>query len=808
MHILNKISTAMAGVLCIALFTSTAQAQDCPAAVGKRDPSMSDEEIRAHDIASMQSALCSFREIRDRTDRVKADADYEVFDWIEKFHLGYLNLIATRLSFPGKQLHDRLENSERYKDHQQDWWQIINYIGLSQGIYIEENCEHEKFNGMCVQDPYLMTATAQGKDWYEELDRTANAKRPNFIDPWFLIGDVIIDDSALSEQSFRLRHNAKEAKKAYELAMETRDMRAEELAEAARQHEANTAEFLEPVNKIKSELAKILDRYQRSDEDIANSQEFRNLTARSETITKRLGEIERAIDYLFSTYPDDDAFANQRMQALDNETVALETEQERIAVAKEGLSIPKLTPSDQTRVDQLKDELDLVESDAERRIARDKENHLSAKRLSLDAEARFLIAGLDYAKADIALRQFMDETRFAVKSIYTNDAEIELVTDSITEALKIINEDLHDHEALLEQAYRVRERAREEMIDAADIADVFAEELLQSGYYSLALQVGVEWADAAYKIAKSAKGGPLGVGVELISQLVTNTVIEPSYYEYQGGRMEDYLKGQSPWMELGIVETFYLGNLLDKGAKRVKKTYVGYIFKVLKQDLTSFHLKKMIREAEVEAINQMQRFKPEGYKNAQNILKDKAALAKGLKESDLTFKSLTGQKGFKSFVSTVGLDMLKGFGTSLIKEELKKMSNLIAQPAFDEYMAAQLALHETVMLFRKAGNEYWNIKKLVEFKREMRDTLIEEYRPDENQYEGKNDPFFADPGYQIALEVEEEFEGQFKADVTLQGIPLERDPRRTTPVWRLPENSLDLFKAEMPERLELRVILK
>ncbi|SLN37869.1 hypothetical protein PEL8287_01833 [Roseovarius litorisediminis] len=781
---------------------------ECPTAPGKADPSWSDEQARTHSIKMYKHGLCSYQEIRKNSERIRTSADDAVFDWVNEYFNDLLKLVETRSTYPSKMLRDRFETSERFKDHQARWWDVITYIELSKGIYVEENCEQKGSDGLCVGNPYIQMALAQGKTPRQELERTAHAPRPLFADPWFLLGDVIVDDSELSEKSFLLRHANRQAKKAYDLAKETRDMRWQELGDAAEAHEENATAIRAPVDKLKRKIVDILDRYGRSDEEIENSDPFRRLEVREAAIRDRLGEIEKAVDYLFKQYPADDEFANTRMQELDEEARPLEAELAQIATEREEIRLPDIPDADRNRLKMLRDDLELVERDAERRIARDRENYLTAKRLHEGAQERLDAAERAHAKADVELREFMDETRFVVTSVWTNDAEIELDFDSITKIMKIVEADLKDNVEALEQLKRVRERAREAMIDAADDVDFFADELLSAGYYALALQLTVEWADAARKLIQSAKAGPVGVGVELVNQFVTNIIFEPSYYEYKGGRLDDYRKGESPWLNLGMAETIYPGELLDSTIKRAAKDAVGFLFKLEKQNLTSQQLQKMIRGVEVEVAGHLQRFSPEGYKQTLKLLTDKSVLVRSLKESDLALSTLTGQQGKRAFAGKVGANLLKGLAVSLAKEELKKAANLIEQDEYDNYMMAQIYLSKAVGTFRKAGNDYWAQLQIVKIKRYVRDALIEGYNPEEQQFEGKNLPFFADPGYQISLDVEEEFEGQFKAKVTLGGITLERDLRRSTPVWKLPDDSLELFTSDMPERLELKIVLK
>ena len=142
----------------------------------------------------------------------------------------------------------------------------------------------------------------------------------------------------------------------------------------------------------------------------------------------------------------------------------------------------------------------------------------------------------------------------------------------------------------------------------------------------------------------------------------------------------------------------------------------------------------------------------------------------------------------------------------MTKEALKKVAaELIEGGALQDYMAAQLGVHEAAAAFQSAGNLYWINEDKIAEARGTRDGLRARQVTGDMVVE-KSNAFFPVPGYRFSIVLHSDSiddPRQFQADVELQGVKLTRDPGTTALVWIIPEGAK--FGLDLNEELIFRI---
>lgn len=822
-HQCVKCSLVLAVVILASVANSSAQTppdlSQCAPLGNVAALNSSDEETaREATLEFIETSLCRYGAIRAHTERALSTDDTEFFDALLDQNIDFRELVKSRSRYPGRQLLERLK-SPRFSGQIETSRDIIFYMSLTTDIFTEDNCPVEKINGFCGHGTIFQMLSAQGRDPRSEFERIGREARLQNVDPWFLIGDVVVDNSILSDKSAQLRRAARDARTAYVLATETVELRLAQLADASRTRQVNVARIRERLQKLLDEIRQIRIDNAPSLEEVQATSTYQNQAGRIERLTARTTRIDIALEYLNQRNSSGDAFNQNRIAELQSERQSIDSELEQLVQAQQDLMLPRLSPSTQRRLDKLEGEAELEAKDVERRIAREDREVESAQRLYDEARQAEQLAERAYVETDAAMREFLANTRYAISAVETADADIRLLGSHEVPEIPHMNTEIAELLALTNEAWRLREMTRRQMMQAASDVDGAAASLLQAGYLSLAAQFATEVVEMGWSLRKAASGGPVMLLMESTRQIVSNLIFPPTYYEAAGGELDygkttDIIRGHNsngyPAWYYAFGDTFSAGNMSAEAALEFAKTVGGHPTKVWAAAIAADASKQTIDTARREAQSRINREVAEtAFSNISLAMRDVSGEAEKLAGLRKDLDALTGNAGKVEFGKAVIGDLLKGLGGSLAKQFTKKqIADAVEQPYFDLYMASQVDLSNAVRLFIAAGNEYYELSEWLKFKRAVRDAVIELFRPDTNQFEDNNEPFFADPGYRIWIDQADQASNALNADVTLGGIELVRDATSTRPTWRLPEDSLQLFKSSMPERLELRIMLK
>lgn len=810
--------------LCLPLTGASAQSapdfSHCPPPASVGDMNSPDEAIaRQAALEFAESTLCRYEVIRAFAARTVSAGDIDFFDSLISYTADFRQTILSRSTYPNRQILQRLRDP-RFADRLKDWQDVHTYVTLTLDIYNEDNCPQEKIDGLCVRSTMFTMLQGQGKDPRAEFERIGRDTRVKKIDPWFLIKQVVVDDSALSETSDRLRRTARDTRRAYQLARETHELRQEQLEQAEITAAKNIAEMSQGPARLRVELDKLRSENLPDLESIRTSAAYRNLSERAGQLAERHGQIDGALGYLYENTNENDQAGNRRISELEGEQAAIDSEIRELVQAQQDLLLPNPDPETQARLEDMADELELAERDLQRRIDRETREVDAARRLAYEAEDDMATKEGPYQEADQALRLFLADTEYIIESVTSVDAKILLDSEDIREQIARLNIEIAQWRALTNEAGRVRNQARHKMLDAGQAADDYGLFLLQAGRRSIAAQFAVELAASTAKMAyATAKGGIYGAAAEGVGQTLSNIFFPPSFYETKGGKLlYDKETGNiisptapdDPSAQYTVWDTIGLSAVVKQGAKRIAKNVSSTVIKPATRALLVDVQKSVADKAHEDLTEALMRDVLNPGAEIPNTLQEAlfretemlSALEKDLVEANQRAGRLNlDVKGLKSF--------LIGMGESLAKDYLKKSAaDVIEQPYFQRYLEAQARLSQSTRLFIAAGDRYYSYEQTLLLLRELRDGFVEALDPEADQVFELNDPFFADPGYQIWLELKEGQNARLRADLELGGIPLERDPSSTAYMWRLPEDSLERFTSDLPERLEIRIKLK
>lgn len=767
---------------------------------------LSPDEQRGFAIEIAAYQACVYERFRDNRQRKISSGDAEMLESAISFFKQQEQLFSTREKFPIAAFRERiqlLQPPEHFRD-------LITYMNLANEIMIEDDCATRFGTDGCTQASVYSGLKAEGKDPRAEFEAIGQRVRFENVPAWFVIGQVKVDDSARSDRAFNLREDLRAAKRRYDSAMETLELREAQLDDASKLHQDRVAELKKKPQELRDRIDEIRAAHRPNPDEVRASQDHANLVSQIESADRRIEEIDRAVKYLFENSTAEDTFSRDRIRALQDELEQVNRSRDEADAAIDKMILPELPEEAQRKVDALEDELEIEGNDARRRIALEDSRLESARTLWTDAKAEVRQLEGPYLAADAALRAFRKEGELAVKGISSEHAEILLTGARQYEQLEFLKRQVRQLESAQLRVDRVRETARRQMIEAAEEADRMNEVLLHAGYRSIAAQSMVEITDALWSVRKAAAGGPGAILAESAKQIMSNLTFPPSYYDAKGGKLEDYFKRRDTSAEheaSGVAK-------LDKVAYSSFKTAVKQMMFAPAKNLAEMEkidFLKAARDTAVKAGNEQiaKEIEKTGMANVADAMKPAFDIIEKLESTEKKLANARGKNGWKEMGKAQGVSFLKSVLKSAGKEVIKKeMADFLEQPHFDAYMNAQVDLAGAVQSFRSAGDIYWQLEEELKRARGLRDAALEAFDPDTGQFVEKNEPFFADPDYAITLNLADETERSFDSTVTLGGLELRRDTRTTAYRWVLPDNAPEKLTVDSPEKLDLIIKLQ
>jgi len=678
---------------------------------------------------------------------------------------------------------------------------LYNY--LSEDIWYEDRCPKGR---KCYDGTWYTSTIKQGKDPRAELVRIARDVRIDPPDPWFLIGKIIVDDSALDDKSRRLRNVLKDAREEYRTKSETVEMRRQQLVEAEKQWESRVSQLRKEPEALIRKLGELNARNRTDPEKVAKSEKYANLSERVEKTRSRINEIDERISCLFESAEPGDNFNTNRMKALRAEQDALHSEVDEIATAQDDMLDPQRSDGERREIDAVANELNVVRRDADRRVNIENGKLQSSKKLFSNAELAFGPAETAMIAADKSLREFLAEKKHAVSGLLTADADIDLVGQKGAKAIADVNALIKQQERTTQTLARNREEARKFMVETAGVVEAAAEKLLHAGYGSLLVQGLVEAADAAHSLKKASAAGPVGMLIDAKRQLYLNLIFPPNYADPSGGKLEDYFKTGRPGSDYGLAEIAAPKALSLPAAKSAANAAYSFANKFALKEIESLIAADALEKAFGDAARSAGSEVTEAEFSAalSELAKKGEELAKAAAKADVS----SGRTGIKALTKAAFADLGKSLLRSASKAVAKQaVAELIEQPYFHRYMEAQVELSGDVYKYRLAGNAYWQSRDLLTILRGMRDAFMDVYDAESGELIRRNEAFFADPGYRFELKTKSDISVGFKADVFLGGVQLSRDTGTTGPVWTISEDAVKKFNVNMPEKLDLIIKL-
>lgn len=764
------------------------------------------EEQRSYAAKLADYQICAYKKLRDAPQRTHSAGDAELYGSVIGFFTDYKKLMTTRENFPYEAFQTRFQQTQ----DRQFYADLLTYSNLASEIYVEDQCRAKLGTDDCTKSGAYAKLKEEGKDPRAVFEALGERLRMGKVPVWFVIGKVIIDDSARSDRAFELQQNLRQTKQAYDNAMETLELRKSQLAKAEENHSKKVAEYQEKPQVLKQQIDRIRAPHRPDAVEVRATQSHANWENRIIAADRRIEEIERAVKNLFENSTAEDTFSRDRIRALQTELEQVNTSRDQANAEIDNLLLPKLPAEVQQQVDDLTDELELEENTARRRTAFEDSRLGSAQNLWEDAKKDVARREGPYMAADAAMRNFRKEGDLAVKGVTSQDADIRLTGAVQLERIEELNRRVSNLESAQLRATILRKDARRKMLAAGAEADRANEYLLSAGNWSIAAQTMVEIADSAWSLHKATSGGPTTVFAETGRQILSNLMFPVSYNDAKGGKLEDYFKRRDAGADYGVSDTLAADKLGYSAFKTAAKQFLFAPTKAV-MDLEKIQFLKAARDGAIEAAEKQvtEEIESTGFANVTKAFKPADDIIKKLAETEKKFADSTVRNGWKEFGKAQGLSFLKSLFKSAGKGAIKKeIADFMEQPFFDAYMKAQVDLSKTVENFRDAGDIYWELETKLTQARGLRDAALEAFDPTTGQFEDKNEPFFADPNYAFTLSLAEGNARDFDAEITLGGVALRRDSGSTTQRWVLPQASAERLTVDNPEKLDLVIKLK
>lgn len=774
---------------------------------------MDDDAYRASTIAWISYQICSYRAFLDDPVFKKGNEHTAFVEALIGALEKDIQTLETRETLPRAALLEKAQQRPPGDNFSgAATYMILGYeLGVEQKL-IAQGCPVND-NGRCAQHTYLDQAEAQGLDPNAELERIARDVRYAPLPAWFVIGDVVVKREGNATEGAELSYELVRARDAYESAADALDVAERDFGKAQRQRRSEIDVIEAKLAPFNHKVA-LLTYPETVDTDAVQARTTYQTYSR--TIGERQGRIDtisQRIDYLQASSTATDDFTRGRISTLLDEQTTLRGEIEQISSERGALLVAQRSPQEQAALREARSALDLETRDADRRRLVANERFLRSKALFDRDSDTYAQAEERYSEASEAWFIFRARNKIVVQGVESEHAEIYL-TDVDLEPIKKLNEAI---EALKTQQVRVnrhREDARAQMIAAAKVAGEKAKTLGRAGAVSVLSQAGVEVFFSGLDLFKSFKnGGVAGIAVEATKQLVQRSAIPPSYYDAPGGSLEDFMVRGRPADEYGSAAYSRPEGWGKRAAKRAAKQAISVGPSVGAKAIQVETAKASVAAAQTAFVKRVDTLaqvfdRVNISKAAAPLIEQQKQLAKASKE----LAAMTGASGRGAQMGKFGKDFAKGMVRDLAKEGLKRqLTMLIEQPAFEEYMRAQVNLATAVKYFRLAGNAHWeNAEKLSKL-RGLRDALLDKLDPATGIYVERNDAFFVEDRYMITLylvDEDEEVRRNFQAEVTLGGVALERVPVTEAVRYVVPENGAAIFTPDLPERLELQILVR
>jgi len=784
-----------------------------PAQTTAEYEAMDDDAYRAISIAWIRYKICSYRAFIDDPVFMKG-AEHTAFvgaliGALEKD----IQTLETRESLPRAAL---IEKSQQ-RTPDSNFLAAGTYFGLGFELGIEQKlvadgCPVEA-NGRCSQRTYLDQIEAQGLDPEAELERIARDVRYAPLPAWFVIGEVIVRREGNATEGAELAYELVRGKDAYNSAADALDIAERDFGKAQLKRKTEIDVIEARLAPFRHKVALLIYPETVDADAVQASGVYQTYTSTIATHQGRIDTISQRVDYLQASSTATDSFTRGRISALLDEQTALRREIAQISSERGALLVAQRSPQEQAKLLEAENALDLEKRDADRRRVVANERYLRSKALFDRDSTAYAEAEKRYTEAAEAWLGFRARNRLVVQGVESEHAEIYL-TDTDMEPIKKLNEAI---DALKRQQERVdgyREDARAKMIAAAKLAEEKGEILGRAGAASVLSQAGVEAFFSGLDLFKSFKNGGLpGIAVEATKQFVQRSLIPPSYYDAPGGSLEDFMVRGRPADEYRMAAYSRPEGWGKRAAKRAAKQAITIAPSVGAKAIQVETSKASVKAAQAAFVIQGNALLQElGRVNmselAAPLIKQREKLAKASKE----LATMTGASGRGAQMGKFGKDFAKGLVRDLAKEDLKRqLTQLIEQPAFEEYLRAQVNLATAVKYFRIAGNAHWeNADKLSKL-RGLRDALLDKLDPATGVYVERNDGFFVEDNYLITLQLvdeDEEARRNFRAEVTLGGVALERVPGFEAVRFSVPEARRFDFTPDLPERLDLEIMVR
>ncbi|MEP0940164.1 MAG: hypothetical protein ABJH63_10660 [Rhizobiaceae bacterium] len=752
---------------------------------------MSADEYHTYVMRSSEFGLCRWEETSREPSHYRPAGDSAFYQHLLRVLGENHELFKTRKPFLTYEQHTRLLGA-RFRDPK--WRSIGTYALLGDQIASWDRCQPN------CSKPYLLEQLeSQGKNPKAEMARIANT-RVDALPPWFTIGKVEIStDGTNNRRRSEMSIDQQTAERAYQNALETRNLRKRELDQAKDTHRQKVQE----LRKVPDDIAKRITQIEsggRPDPDaVRETRQWLELDGRIERLYDRREEIDKAIENLAVNYPASDQFAQRRIRALQQEHTELDATEESLTERRDALNAPQLTAAQRAELAELKDKLDLEKRHARRAIRYENERLDRAQQLFDGAQE-----DLDEAEeAKMAVRDRQADwrpTRTArVVKVRTEHADLDIADEGTGEVIESLNKRIRQLRRTQSRLKDQRKAARERVKELAAIADEKSTTLGRRGGYSVFLQAGLEIGFAAADLWESGtKGGAAGVLLKGIQTFTQNAIFPPSYYDADKGRLADYMSRSSRAGDYHYADVDTVSGL----GKKFGKEFVKVVMKSPHSALAK-RLNQQVTQNTFKALSES--YLKSGGTN-HSLIQSMIDNRKQLNEITKELADRTGKNGARELAKHGWEDFKKGLKKSFGKEVAKNLiAKLVEGRAFDDYMYAQVDLADAVFRMQHVGSLYWANEDELSMLRDLRDNFEERYRPGEGTLVNRNEPFFAEADYSVELIFEEGARAsRINAKVSLGGIELTR--AGSLAFWKIPASAR--FTKTMPAQLKLEIVFQ